>query len=387
MGVLAHRRNPNVGRLRRVARGVGEEVVQHLHDAPPVGHHPGKVRRKVDQHAVAPAAAEERAPRALHQLGHLRRLGRDRERARLDAPGVEQVADEPAHVVGLLDDEAVELAHLRRVEPRRLVEQRHRRALDGGERRAKLVAHQAQKLGAQPLHLVERRKVLHGHHHRADGVAFGGDGRRVDQRPDAAPVRHREHHFLGAHRLAAVELLGEGELAQRHLAPVGAAKRQHLKELPGRMAGRAQALHDAPRLAVERHRLAALRIEHHHPHRRGLDQGLEVGPRAPLAAVGARVGDRRRGLGCEQRQHLLVLVGERFPVGLLGEEEVADIDAPVVQQRALGRCGRSSRGRRCRARGRRPGSRPRAPAPAGCADARTAGRCRARRAGPAPAPA
>ena len=45
----------------------------------------------------------------------------------------------------------------------------------------------------------------------------------------------------------------------------------------------------------------------------------------------ARVGDRGRGLGREQRQHLLLplllllVVGERLAVGLLGEEEVADI--------------------------------------------------------------
>ena len=82
--------------------------------------------------------------RALHQVGHLRGLGCDRERARLDAPGIEQIADQAAHVVGLLDDEAVELAHLGRVERRRLLHQRHRRALDGGERLAQLVAHQAQ---------------------------------------------------------------------------------------------------------------------------------------------------------------------------------------------------------------------------------------------------
>ena len=58
------------------------------------------------------------------------------------------------------------------------------------------------------------------------------------------------------------------------------------------MAGGAQRLHDASRLSVERHRIAALRIEHHDADRGGLDEGLEVGPRAPLGAVGAGVGDR-----------------------------------------------------------------------------------------------
>ena len=102
-----------------------------------------------------------------------------------------------------------------------------------------------------------------------------------------------------------------------------------------RAAGQAQPLHDPPCLAVERHRPAALGVEHHDTHRRGLDQGLEVGPGAALVAVGARVGDRGRGLGGEQRQQLLVLVGERLAVRLVGEEEAADVGAAVAHRRAL----------------------------------------------------
>ena len=94
-------------------RGVGEEVVEHLHDAPAVGHRAWQAGGKVDDDAVPPVAAEEGIPRPLHQLGHLRGLGRDRERARIDAARVEQVTDEAPHVVGLLDDDAVELAHPR----------------------------------------------------------------------------------------------------------------------------------------------------------------------------------------------------------------------------------------------------------------------------------
>ena len=173
---------------------------------------------------MARAAAQKRAPRVFHQSDDRRGLGRDRERARLDAAGVEQVTDEAAHVIGLLGDEAVELARLGRVERRRLLQQRRRRALDGGERPAELMAHQGQELGPQPLDLVERGEVLNGHHHRTNGAPVGRDRGGVDERPDAAPVRHSEHHLLGAHRLGAAELLRDGELAQRHLAPVGAAE-------------------------------------------------------------------------------------------------------------------------------------------------------------------
>ena len=35
-----------------------------------------------------------------------------------------------------------------------------------------LVGHQAQELDAHAVDLVERREVLHGHHHRTDGAAF-----------------------------------------------------------------------------------------------------------------------------------------------------------------------------------------------------------------------
>ena len=127
----------------------------------------------------------------------------------------------------------------------------------------------------------------------------------------------------------------DGERAQGHIAAVGPAEGDHLQQLLRRAARRAQALDDAPRLAVERHRAAAPGIEHHHADRRGLDEGLEVGPRLALVAMRARVVDRRRCLTCEQEQDLLVLVGERGRALLLGEEEVADMDAPVAHRRAL----------------------------------------------------
>ena len=71
------------------------------------------------------------------------------------------------------------------------------------------------------------------------------------------------------------------------------------------------------------------------PTGRGLDQGFEVSPRALLAAVRAGVGDRGRGLGGKQHQHLFVVVGELLAVGLLGEEQVADLRAPVAHRSAL----------------------------------------------------
>ena len=136
MGILERRQDPDRGRFRSVTGGVREQVVEHLHDPAAVGHRAGEVRGKVNDDAVAPAAADEGAPRPFHQSGHVRGLGRDRERARVDAARVEQVADQAPHVAGLLDDDAVELAHLGRIERRRVFQQRHRRASYGSQRLA-----------------------------------------------------------------------------------------------------------------------------------------------------------------------------------------------------------------------------------------------------------
>ena len=81
----------------------------------------------------APALLAEvtgRAPRPVHEQRHLRRLGCDRERAGVDAPGVEQIGDQPDHAVGLLVDDAEELARLGRREVARAAEHRGGRALD-----------------------------------------------------------------------------------------------------------------------------------------------------------------------------------------------------------------------------------------------------------------
>ncbi|MDD9980359.1 MAG: hypothetical protein OXU81_03205 [Gammaproteobacteria bacterium] len=82
---LASMRNADGGALARVPRSVGEKIVQHLHDAPPVGHHRGQVGRKFDENFVAAVAGEERVPGSVHQGDHLRGLRRDREGARIDA--------------------------------------------------------------------------------------------------------------------------------------------------------------------------------------------------------------------------------------------------------------------------------------------------------------
>ena len=121
---LAFGRDTDRRGLRRMAAGVGEEVVQHLHDAPLIGQHPRQVRRQVDEHGVPGVAGKERRPRLVHERAHLRGLERDRERAGLETSRIQQVADEPAHAVGLLVDDAEELLRLGRTEAPRGAEHR-----------------------------------------------------------------------------------------------------------------------------------------------------------------------------------------------------------------------------------------------------------------------
>ena len=169
----------------------------------------------------------------------------------------------------------------------------------------------------------------------ATAAVLGMDRGGVDQRGDAAPVGGGEHDLLGAHRLGAAQHARERELAEGDLAPVGEAAGEDPEQVLGGAARHAQAVHDPPGLAVERDRVARPHVEHHDADRRGLDQRLEVGPGAALGAVGARIGDRGRGLRGEEHKDLLVLVGERLAALLLDEIEVADMDAAMAHRRAL----------------------------------------------------
>ena len=362
-----------------MSRRVGEEVVQDLNDAPPVGHHPGQVRRQVDADGLPAAAAQEGVPRPVHQAGYLRRLRSDRQRARLDTSRIQQVADQADHVVGLIVDDPVELAHLGRVQLRRGAQQRGGRALDGGQRGAQLVAHHAQELGLQSLQLVQRRQVLHGGDHRCDHTVCGTNRRGVDQYPDAAAVGDRQHDLLGSHGRRLAQLLRQAKLVKGDLPPIGEPARHRLQQsLPG-LARRAHAVNDPPRLLIERHRYCGPGVEDHDAHRSSLDQGLQVGPSLPFVLVRARVGDRQRRLRREQHEDFFVLTRELLHALLVAEKEVADVLAPVTHRRCLHRLSLVSRRPINRATGRRRAGPAVASSPEGLAGARRAAARRASR--------
>ena len=326
--------DPDRSALRGVLGGVGKQVVQHLHDASPIRHHPGQIRRQFDEHRVPAAAQEERGPRLLDQLAHLRGLGRHRERAAVDPPHVEQVPDQPAHAIGLLVDDSEKLPRLGGGKALRSTEYRRSGPLDGGKRRAQLVAHHAEKLRPHAVERLERRQILQGDHDRLDRAVPGPNRRRVDKRADAAPVFGGKHDLLRAHRPGVGQLAGQGDVIEHELASVGQAAGDRIEHVLGRATGRAQGFDETPGLAVDHRRLPGLRVEHHDADRRGLDQGLEVGARALLGPVVACVDDGGRALRGEQQQHLLVLVGEFGPANFVSQEEVADMDAEMAHRRA-----------------------------------------------------
>ena len=124
------------------------------------------------------------------------------------------------------------------------------------ERRAQLVAHQPQELRPLPLEVLQRRKVLHGDHHRDDLAPGVADRGCVEEHADAAPVGDRELDLFGVHDLGVDQLLREGDLVQAKFAAVGTPHIQDLQQLFHRLARRAHAFRDPPRLAVVRFQAA-----------------------------------------------------------------------------------------------------------------------------------
>ena len=144
----------SIGRPRRSVLGrVLQQVHEHLLQEDLVHRHQRKVRREVGgdrparQLLLHPDQRDARDVRQqLPLLLHL-------ERAALDPDHVEQVRDQPAHPLGLLDDGAGQLPAGRVVAGASLLEQRGRGAFDRGERRPHVVRERAEQRGPQALGL------------------------------------------------------------------------------------------------------------------------------------------------------------------------------------------------------------------------------------------
>ena len=95
---------------------VGEQVAQHLDDAPPVRHDQRQVGLKVDVDVVTAASAQERVLGLVDQEDRVRRRRSHRQLPGVDAGHVQQVGDQAAHLVGLLLNNPEEKVHFGRVQ-------------------------------------------------------------------------------------------------------------------------------------------------------------------------------------------------------------------------------------------------------------------------------
>ena len=94
-----------------------------------------------------------------------------------------------------------------------------------------------------------------------------------------------------------------------------------------------QDAHDPPSLPVEGDRRSRPGVEYDDAHRRGVDQGLEIGPGLLLTAVPVGVGDDQRRLGGEHDKGLLVLGRERALALSISHEDDADALTQVNDRR------------------------------------------------------
>ena len=236
MDALPHGGHPDGRRLGRVPGRVGQQVAQDLDDALPVRQHPRQVRWQVDAERIPAPSAQVHVSGLIHDGRKLHGLGCDRQPARLDVRRVQQVADQLPHVIRLLVDDPEELHRLGRIQRPRRAQHRGRGALDRGQRGTELVAYHAQKLGSEPLQLLQRRQVLQGDDQRLDLALLRADGRGVDEYGDPPAVRNLQDDLLGAHRGGVAQHMRQGRLFERHLVTVRAPHPQHLQQIFRRLA-------------------------------------------------------------------------------------------------------------------------------------------------------
>ena len=115
------------------------------------------------------------------------------------------------------------------------------------------------------------------------------------------------------HRGQSIEPMRQRELLDGYLPPVLAPDSQHGQQLLRCLFRGPEAVYQPPGLPVEGLGPSGHCVEDHHAHRRGVDQGLQVGPGLSFLPVSAGVGDHQRRLGGEHDQGLFVLPTELPP--------------------------------------------------------------------------
>ena len=291
----AGRRRPqrDAAAARRVAHGVGDQVLQHLLEPPLVAKHGFGARADVPFERDAALVERALVPgeRALEQAGERDRLALERSTAAVETGEVEEVADDGLEAQRLLGDDA-EIAGAGRVV---LHGRRQRQGLEvaahRGERRHQLVRDVGEQLAARAIGIVQ---LLHA------GVEIGGH---------AIEAAGERRHFVAAVLGGADRGLAGADRGRGLLEPAQAAvHRPEHEDGHHRGAGdeQRQCRRNQCRAELGKHGIAALRRRQHADDRdrpAADDDRLERRPSRPHRAVLARrPAVRRRTQG---RGHLV----------------------------------------------------------------------------------
>ena len=302
MDVFPNDGHPDDRRLLGMPGRVGQQVAQNLHDAPSVRHHQGQVRLDFDDEAVPAPRVGEAVSGPVHERGHLRGFGIDRQRSRLDARHVQQVGDQSVHVVGLVLDDPEELADHRRIEVGGGIQDGGGGALDGGQRDAQFVAYRCQKLRPHSLQFPKGRHVLKCDDHRLQLALPVLDGRCADNGGDTPPVGDAENELLAPYRLPCAQHLGQRCLL--HPVPEALLEPARIQPChdPSQRVVRGDAVRQGPEgaqplliaLAAEGEGHEAVGTADHRQHRQDQDicQGMQPGPAAPRIFQGIQKLDQ-----------------------------------------------------------------------------------------------
>ena len=146
---------------RREAQRVLQQVEQDLFGHRDVERDGRQVVVDVEAHAVRTRDRPEPAHRVLHEVGDVDALGLDLERAGADPAQLERVAHEPFQPFGLVGDRLEQLAPFLGLDARPRRQQRARRGLHRGQRRAQVVADRREEPGALAPDLGDEARLAH----------------------------------------------------------------------------------------------------------------------------------------------------------------------------------------------------------------------------------
>ena len=129
---------------------------------------------------------------------------------------------------------------------------------------------------------------------------------------------------LGAHGLAAFQRPFRWHFRERNLTSIRTPEGQYAEDFRLATTRCAEPADNPPRLLIERHEIARLRVKDRDAHGHGVDQGLQVVLGPMLLRVSAGVDNGHSRLGGEHDEGLFVFQGELPSALLLGQVDIAE---------------------------------------------------------------